>query len=132
MRRALAVFVCAASPAFAVLPVYEGFPYDPGPLLGQSNATSGTSWLLAAQSPTTSTDAINVVSDSLTPPPGLAAAAGNSLKITGIGNLSGAANRLAFATTGEPITPVTSATLALWGADHPPVVEPERPRSRVY
>lgn len=30
---------------------------------------------------------------------------------------------LAFETTGEPITPVTSATLALWGADHP--VEPE-------
>lgn len=39
---------------------------------------------------------------------------------------------LAFATTGDPITPVTSSTLALWGADHPPVVEPERPRSRVY
>jgi len=39
---------------------------------------------------------------------------------------------LAFDTTGEPITPVTSATLALWGADHPPVVEPERPRSRVF
>lgn len=30
---------------------------------------------------------------------------------------------LAFTTTGEPITPVTSATLALWGADHP--AEPE-------
>lgn len=39
---------------------------------------------------------------------------------------------LAFATTGEPITPVTSATLALWGADHPPVVEPEKPKARVY
>lgn len=30
---------------------------------------------------------------------------------------------LAFATLGEPITAVTSATLALWGADHP--AEPE-------
>lgn len=29
---------------------------------------------------------------------------------------------LAFDTNGEPITPVTSATLALWGADHPVVV----------
>lgn len=39
---------------------------------------------------------------------------------------------LAFESVGEPITPITSATLALWGEDHPPVVEPERPRSKVF
>lgn len=39
---------------------------------------------------------------------------------------------LAFETTGEPISPVTSGTLALWGADHPPVVEPPLPRSQVF
>lgn len=31
---------------------------------------------------------------------------------------------LAFDTTGDPITPVTSCTLALWGADHPVVERP--------
>lgn len=39
---------------------------------------------------------------------------------------------LAFTSSGEPITPWTSATLALWGADHPVVVEPVKPKGRVY
>lgn len=39
---------------------------------------------------------------------------------------------LAFESVGEPITAITSSTLALWGEDHPPVVEPERPRSKVF
>lgn len=39
---------------------------------------------------------------------------------------------LAFTSTGEPITPWTSATLALWGADHPVVVEPAKPKGRVF
>lgn len=39
---------------------------------------------------------------------------------------------LAFDSVGEPISTWTSATLALWGADHPPVVEPEKPKARVY
>ena len=38
---------------------------------------------------------------------------------------------LAFATTGEPITPVTSATLSLWGADHPAEPEVDYGRFRV-
>lgn len=38
----------------------------------------------------------------------------------------------AWDTDGEPVTPVTAGTLALWAADHPPEVEPEKPRSRIY
>lgn len=38
---------------------------------------------------------------------------------------------LAFATTGEPITAITSATLALWGADHPAEPEVDYGRFRV-
>lgn len=39
---------------------------------------------------------------------------------------------VAFDSVGEPVSAWTSATLALWGADHPPVVEPEKPKARVY
>lgn len=39
---------------------------------------------------------------------------------------------LAFTGVGDPVTTWTSATLALWGADHPPVVEPVKPKARVY
>lgn len=38
----------------------------------------------------------------------------------------------AFDTDGDPVTPVTSSTLALWGADHPPEVEPPLPRSQIF
>jgi hypothetical protein len=41
-------------------------------------------------------------------------------------------NSWAFDSTGEPITPVTSATLAVWAADHPPELEPPLPQPAVY
>jgi hypothetical protein len=50
------------------------------------------------------TTAINVVSGNLTPPLSLQPATGNSAAITGIGNLSGASNRLAFNSAGTAIT----------------------------
>jgi hypothetical protein len=85
------------SPSFAGLIVYEPFDYTSGTrVLGQANPSTGTPWRLAAQSGTTDTTAINVASGSLTPPPILTPAVGNSATINGNGNLSGAANRLAF------------------------------------
>ncbi len=41
-------------------------------------------------------------------------------------------NSRAFEVVGEPITAATSATLALWSADHPPEIEPPLPRSQVF
>jgi hypothetical protein len=85
------------TPGFAALIVYEPFDYTANTrVLGQANPSTGTPWRLAAQSGTTDTTAINVASGNLTTPPILAPAVGNSATINGNGNLSGAANRLAF------------------------------------
>src|SRR3954471_15879177 len=86
-----------ASTASAGLIAYEPFDYTANTrVLGQANPSTGTPWRLAAQSGTTDTTAINVASGSLATPPILAPAVGNSATINGNGNLSGAANRLAF------------------------------------
>jgi hypothetical protein len=84
--------------ASAALLVYEPFNYTENTrVLGQTNAFTGTPWRLAAASTAAGdTTAINVASGNLSPPPGLAPAVGNSATITGVGNLSGASNRLAF------------------------------------
>jgi hypothetical protein len=77
---------CASLQAALIL--YE--PFDdstPNRVLGQANASTGTSWLLAAAS-TASGDTTAI----------------NSATVNGIGNLSGAADRLAFASTGGAIT----------------------------
>jgi MYXO-CTERM domain-containing protein len=103
---AAAALMFPAAGASAAPLVYEPFDYAAGPLLGKTNAGTGTTWLRAAAAETT--DAINVVAGNLTPPPELGAPAGNSLAITGVGNSSGGANRLAFDPSG---TPVNSGTL---------------------
>ncbi len=97
------------STASATLVVYEPFNYDSAErVLGQSNPSTGTNWLLAGGSPPsiviTETTAINVASGNLSVPSILQPAVGNSATITGVGNLSGATNRLAFAPTGGVIT----------------------------
>jgi hypothetical protein len=75
--------------------VYEPFKYDANErVLGQTNYFNGNTWLRAAAA--TDTTAINTASGNLTPPPGHRVAIGNSAKITGVGNSSGGANRLAF------------------------------------
>ena len=100
-----AIVALLASTASAALVLYEPFDYTSGQrVLGQSNSSTGTSWLLAAASGTTDTTAINVASNSLTVPAPLQPTDGNSATINGIGNLSGAANRLAFNPAGTQIT----------------------------
>src|SRR6478609_8052106 len=90
----------------AALILYE--PFDdstPNRVLGQANASTGTSWLLAAASTASGdTTAINVASGSLSVPAAISPPVGNSATVNGIGNLSGAADRLAFASTGGAIT----------------------------
>jgi hypothetical protein len=77
--------------------LYEPFDYDAGPVLGESNPSTGTSWLLAAGSGAGgATTAINVANSNPMPPAGVQPAVGNYATITGNGNFSGAANRLAF------------------------------------
>jgi hypothetical protein len=99
------VVTVLTSTSSAALVLYEPFDYPSGQrVLGQSNSSTGTSWLLAAQSGTTDSTAINVASNSLTMPAPLQPTDGNSAAITGVGNLSGAANRLAFSPAGTPIT----------------------------
>ncbi|GAA1549884.1 hypothetical protein GCM10009804_03070 [Kribbella hippodromi] len=39
---------------------------------------------------------------------------------------------LAFTSSGEPVTAVTAAALAVWAADHPAAIEPPLPRSQVF
>jgi hypothetical protein len=91
------VLSCFVSPSFAALIVYEPFDYTASTrVLGQANPSTGTPWRLAAGSGATDTTAINVASGNLTPPLPLPPAVGNSATINGNGNLSGAANRLAF------------------------------------
>jgi len=86
-----------AATARSGLIVYEPFDYTANTrVLGQTNASTGTPWRLAAGSGATDTTAINVASGNLTPPSGLPSAVGNSATINGNGNLSCAANRLAF------------------------------------
>ncbi len=114
MNRAFFVAACLAVPvahASAAPLVYEPFNYTAGQrVLGQSNASTGTSWLLAASTAGAAgdTSAINVASGSLTTPAGMPAGVGNSATITGNGNHGGAANRLAFDSAG---TSVTSGTV---------------------
>lgn len=53
----------------------------------------------------------------------------DALRAVGWRNLG---NSRAFGVVGDPITAATSATLALWAADHPPEIEPPLPRSQVF
>ena len=94
-----AVLAVPVAHATAASLAYEPFDYTAGQrVLGQSNPSTGTCWLLAAGAAASGdTSAINVASGNLTPPAGMPAATGNSATITGVGNHSGAANRLAFA-----------------------------------
>src|SRR6185312_5590710 len=95
----LLLLSCASVQAALIL--YE--PFDdstPNRVLGQANASTGTSWLLAAGSSATDTTAINVASGSLSVPAPISTPVGNSATVNGTGNLSGAADRLAFASTG--------------------------------
>jgi hypothetical protein len=92
-----AIVISLASAASAALIVYEPFDYPANQrVLGQTNPSNGNTWLRAATA--TDTTAINTAAGSLTTPYGLAQAAGNSAKITGVGNSSGAANRLGLGT----------------------------------
>jgi hypothetical protein len=85
--------------ASAELILYEPFDYPSGQrVLGQTNPSTGNPWRLAAAVGTTDTTAINTAAGNLTAPPGLSDALGNSATITGVGNLSGATNRLGFPT----------------------------------
>jgi MYXO-CTERM domain-containing protein len=105
----LAIAMSSGSASAAAL-MYEPFDYTaPQRVLGRSNANTGTTWLLAASSGAGGdTTAINVASGSLSMPSGMPAAVGNSATIAGAGNLNGAANRLAFDSSG---TSVTSGTV---------------------
>jgi len=103
---ATAVLAVPAAHAAAASLAYEPFDYTAAQrVLGQSNSNTGTSWLLAAASGAAGdTTAINVATGSLTGPSGLPAPIGNSATINGVGNLSGAANRLAFDSAGTSVT----------------------------
>ena len=87
------VAALTASSASAAL-IYEGFNYNTAQLIGDTNPSTGNSWLQAGT--TAAPTAINVVSGSLTPPTPLQPAAGNSATVNGIGNVSSAAERLAL------------------------------------
>jgi hypothetical protein len=100
--------LAAAGPAWAELLAYDGFDYSENtPMLGKTNPFTGNDWLLAGGGTLsiTETTAINVGDGSLGLPAELPAAAGNSVAITGVGNMSGATNRLALS------HPVTSGTV---------------------
>src|SRR4051812_3050098 len=89
----------------AALIAYE--PFDdstPNRVLGQANTSTGTSWLLAAASASGGdTTGINVASGSLSVPSVMPTPIGNSASVNGNGNSSGAADRLAFASSGGSI-----------------------------
>ena len=91
--------------ASATLLIYEPFNYSTAqPLLGLTNTSAGTtasgnSWLRASSSATTTAINIDSTAGSLTGPAELPASIGNELKLTGNGNNSGGANRLAFNST---------------------------------
>jgi hypothetical protein len=97
------LFVSTAS---AGLLVYEPFNYNtPNRVLGQSNASTGTSWLLAAAAGASGdTTAINVASGNLSVPSILPPVLGNSATVNGVGNLSGASDRLAISATDPAIS----------------------------
>jgi hypothetical protein len=102
IRRRLRAMFCAAAAALAAHSttpsagplLYEGFNYPVGPLIGQTNSSTGHDWLQAGTQSAPS--AINVNAGSLTPPPSLQPAVGNALAIVGIGNATGASERLAW------------------------------------
>jgi hypothetical protein len=89
-----AVALLGGARANAALLAYEPFDYPAGPLLGQTNASTGNNWLRAGVS--AAPTAINVTAGSLTPPLPLQPAVGNALAITGIGDNSGSCERLAL------------------------------------
>jgi hypothetical protein len=91
------MFVAGMRQVSAAPVIYEGFQYNTGPLLGQTNPSTGNNWLRAGASagPT----AINVVSNSLNGPAGYPASAGNSIAMTGVGDNSGSTERLALPST---------------------------------
>src|SRR5437763_4849683 len=89
--------ITVASTASAGLIAYEPFDYNTGSLLGQTNPSTGNSWLRAGTS--ANPTAINVVSGNLNVPPEMLPPLGNSLAITGIGDGSGASERLALGQT---------------------------------
>jgi hypothetical protein len=94
------IYTLLSSSTSAGIIAYEPFDYSaPQRVLGRTNPSTGNNWLLAAASGAGGdTTAINVASGNLTPPPELGSAIGNSATVNGVGNLSGAANRLAFTT----------------------------------
>jgi hypothetical protein len=101
MKSSISVALCAvfgallfAGTVTAGLIAYEPFDYSAGSLLGQTNASNGKSWLRAGVS--ANPTAINVVSGNLAVPALMPAAVGNSVAITGIGDGSGSAERLAL------------------------------------
>ncbi len=98
------LFSCAT--AQAALIAYEPFnDTTPNRVLGQANASTGTSWLLAAAAAAGGdTTGVNVASGSLAVPAVMPTPIGNSATINGNGNSSGAADRLAFASVGGAIT----------------------------
>jgi hypothetical protein len=108
MRKRIASAVCAAvlsaSPVYGSLLLYEGFDYTaPGPLIGNTNPSTGNSWLQAGTSATPT--AINVTAGSLTPPIAEYPPAGNSMQFTGNGNGAGISERLSWGSA------VTSGTV---------------------
>jgi hypothetical protein len=102
---ALSFVVGFCAPANATLLTYDPFNDTSGqPLLGQTNASTGLSWKLAATT-VTSTTALNIGAGNVLPPlplqqPGDAT---NSLAIGGIGNRTGSCNRLGFFPNGNPL-----------------------------
>lgn len=106
-----AVWLCISPSASASLLAYEPFDYTAGQrVLGQANPSTGTTWRLAAQSSAGGdTSAINVAQGSLSVPAPLAAPVGNAATINGVGNLTGASNRLAF--TPAPSTSISSGSV---------------------
>jgi hypothetical protein len=104
------------SGASGALLVYEPFDYPADErVLGQTNPYTGNVWELAAGTTAAGdTTAINTASGNLTPPPQLGSAVGNSATITGVGNLSGATNRLALPAGTASNPPPASATESLF------------------
>jgi hypothetical protein len=110
MKKSILVVLCATFGALlqvgtapAAFIAYEPFNGNTGSLLGQTNASNGMSWLRAGTSadPT----AIKEVTGNLSLTNGMPAPVGNSVALTGIGDGSGAAERLPLGTL------VTSGTV---------------------
>src|SRR5436190_2139831 len=87
-RRRLHALLCASAAALglhgatasAALLLYDGFNYPTGPLLNNTNPSTGNKWL---QADTAAPTQVNVVSGSLTVPIPAQPTVGNALAITG-------------------------------------------------